>query len=153
MTEKTTAPRTEGKFKNCISTEHFWEYYKSRRTPACSESDFRKICEEFNQRMVDYLVEEAGEFNMFGCGRMRITKYRRKKLRRKVDYNTTRILREEDPELIAYYTDRTSYSYRWEKWRSVLENKETYSFIACREARRKPWRARRNNPNIDYFER
>ena len=115
---------------------------------------YRSVCEEFNKKVVEDILYEAGEFKLpYRLGEIRIQK---KKMlfetsKMKIDWKATK-----EAGLIVYHMNdhRDNYRYRWywKKKNVIVQNKTLYSFIPSRANKRELAKLLKTEKSIDYFE-
>ena len=117
---------------------------------------YRKICEDFNKKIMDDILLKSREFKMpFRLGSLRIKKKKmnfssKLKNKLKIDWKATR----ENKKVIYHLNDHTNgfnYRWYWEKKNAIIKNKSIYSFQATRTNKRRLAALLKNN-EIDYFE-
>lgn len=161
--------RTEGKISRDYGMRDFYKYYKENSQNPQSTQKFNKVVSEFNQTIVDSIINDGLEFTPVRlqlniCIRKykKIIKIENGKLLNPnpIDWKTTKQLWEDDIEagekkiIIRYLNNHTSkYIFRIKALRigNYFLNKKLYRFKACRGFQR-ALAKRILDPNQDNFQ-
>lgn len=115
---------------------------------------YRKICELFNKKIVEYIVMDSGEFQLpcrMGTLRIRKKKLSNDKKNLKINWPATNRLGKR-----VYYLNKHSKGYFmryfWLKTDCTAVNHRWYEFLTTRNIRCYLGQAIFNNPALDYFE-
>jgi hypothetical protein len=118
-----------------------------------TEKQYKEICYEFNRKIVNFVLLDAGEFRVpHRIGVIRIKK-------RKTDMNNLRIdfgeFRKTGKKIYHLNEHSKEYYYRWywQKKQAIIKNKSAYSFRATRTNKRIIKQLVTNkNITIDYLQ-
>lgn len=114
---------------------------------------YRSICYEFNKRISNFVLLEAGEFRIpYRLGVLRIRKRKTNMENLRMDFAATK-----KHGVKLYHLNEHSreyyYRYYWRKSQSIVKNKTAYSFKATRDNTRKLASLIKDTTNnIDYPE-
>lgn len=153
---KKTKPRGEGKIGKTLGLRDSYKDFKNQEL-GLFEVDYKKyraVNEAFNKKIVDYILLDAGEFELpyrLGSIRIQKKKMKLKKESMKVDWKTTRELGKRVYHLNDH-SDNYRYKWYWKKSNAIVQNKSLYSFTASRANKRELAKLIMTDSRIDYFE-
>lgn len=111
-------------------------HYKPTQDKPVSFKEFKRIWVEFIDLSVEELLLEGKPLAMTaGMSDLRVVRRKRNPKYRRVDFNETRKLREEDPTFkgVVYWIDQDWWCrYLWKKSRCRIKNKSKWSFRPTR---------------------
>ena len=111
---------------------------------------YRKLCVEFNEKIINSMLKDAYEFKLpFGLGTLRIKKTPSKNKKR-VDWKSTKEYNTKVFHL-NLHTDGFYYRWHWKKKDSILTNNSLYSFTPTRKNKRELAGLLKTN-NVEFFE-
>ena len=165
----TISKRTKGKIPADFGIKDYFQYYKNVSSNPVSSVKFNKVISEFNQKIVNMLINDGLEFTPVTLGitfcirkSKRVPRIKDSKLvnPNPIDWKTTNELWRQDSDalekkiIIRFLNNHTSkYVFRIKAIKDgrLYKNKRFYRFKACRSFQRNLAK-RILDPNQDNFE-
>ena len=162
----------KSKMKCDFTSNHIYSYYKKTHSKCLSRVDYGKVCDLFNQKVIDRIYNGFIFYLPGGVGMIGITAHEVRiefndegevdftKSNMSTDWKSTKELWELKPELAHkryimldnYHTEGKRYKISWNRKHCVIPSAYYFRFIPSRAFKRNLAKHIINNPNQQYYE-